>query len=271
MLKLLFKLLSTCSYALLQHDNRRTLASIFFRKKYKRLQKMRNHNASEDEYSFKPFDQHRCIFVHIPKSGGVSISRSLFGNLSGGHSRIEEYRILFSKEDFDLYFKFTFVRNPWARLFSAYTFLCKGGFNAKDEKWAAENLAAYKDFNDFVIRGLRKPSTMQYVHFAPQSNFLCYPCSRELAMDFVGFFENIEDDFDIVKRELSLDPNLPLRHYNKRKARAGCPSNYKTSYSNEAIEIVSELYRRDIELLGYNFDNSSLESQLAQRVASTNK
>jgi len=90
-------------------------------------------------------------------------------------------------------------------------------------------------------------------------------------MDFVGFFENIEDDFDIVKRELSLDPNLPLRHYNKRKARAGCPSNYKTSYSNEAIEIVSELYRRDIELLGYNFDNSSLESQLAQRVASTNK
>ena len=269
--KPLLNVLNSCSHALLRHNTRRTLASIFSRRIYKRMQEMRNYNASEDEYSFKPFDQHRCIFVHIPKAGGISVSKSLFGNLSGGHISIEKYQIIFSKEDFDRYFKFSFVRNPWSRLFSAYNFLRKGGINAEDKKWAAENLATYKDFNDFVIRGLRKRSTIQHIHFVPQSNLLCAPYGGELVIDFVGFFENFKDDFDIVKRELLFDPNLSLRHDNVTKASSACRPNYKISYSDEAREIVSEVYRRDIELFRYNFDNSSLESQLAQRVATTDK
>jgi len=55
-----------------------------------------------------PFDRYQCIFVHIPKTAGVSICRSLFENLAGGHTTIAKYQIIFSKKEFDRYFKFTF-------------------------------------------------------------------------------------------------------------------------------------------------------------------
>jgi hypothetical protein len=36
------------------------------------------------------------------------------------------------------------------------------------------------------------------------------------------------------------------------------------AYSGASREIISEVYRDDIELIGYTFDNSSLDQQLAR-------
>lgn len=85
-----------------------------------------------NNYSYKPLDNLKCIFVHIPKTAGISISRSIFGNLGGGHTKIRDYELIFSAKDFNNYFKFTFVRNPWDRIFSAYRFLKNGGINEED-------------------------------------------------------------------------------------------------------------------------------------------
>ena len=52
---------------------------VAIRTKYRRLR-----TTEEWGFSLIPFDRHECIFVHIPKTGGVSISKSLFGNLAGG-------------------------------------------------------------------------------------------------------------------------------------------------------------------------------------------
>jgi len=251
-------------FYLLPHDVRRALFSVLRSAEFGQMQKERTIDTKEG-FSYKHFDQHQCIFVHIPKTAGVSISRTVFGNLGGRHRPIKKYQLIFSKKEFDRYFKFTFVRNPWDRVFSAYNFLKKGGMNEENRRWAASNLAPYKDFEDFIKRGLNKSNVKQHMHFSPQYGFLCVRYSQGISVDFLGFFENIQDDFEYILNKLSLNPNLPLRHDNKTAS--SDKLNFRDFYTNEMRDTVAEVYERDIELLGYNFDNSSLESQLINRSA----
>jgi hypothetical protein len=128
--------------------------------------------------SLKPFDVHRCIFVHITKCAGISVSRSLFGNLGGAHLRIPHYQLIFSAHEFSCYFKFTFVRNPWARLVSAFLFLKGGGANSADRAWAQQNLSRFADFDTFVRRWIAPHNVLSWKHFVPQHRFLCEPRGR---------------------------------------------------------------------------------------------
>ncbi len=247
----------------LPYSLRRFFYAILRNKKFRRLQKQRTIDT-DSGYSYKPFIQNQCIFVHIPKAAGVSVCRALFHNLAGGHESIKKYQIVFSEEEFNHYFKFTFVRNPWDRLFSAYNFLKKGGINDSDKNWAMSNLQDYADFDDFVKRWVNSSNIYKYIHFLPQHHFLCLPGSDKLQVDFLGYFENIEDDFMHIKNKLALDFAANLIHENKTES-SSRKIDYRDFYTDKTRNIVYEVYKRDIDLLGYDFDNSSLSSQLTNR------
>jgi hypothetical protein len=197
-------------------------------------------------YSLKPYDDLRCVFVHIPKNAGVSLCNALFGCLGGGHLTARTYRAIFGVECYDSYFKFAFVRNPWDRLVSAYTFLKKGGLNGQDEAWAREHLAVYPDFKDFVKRGLNPGSLYEKLHFIPQWEYLVNRDGK-IAMDFLGRFETLEDDFDQVAKRLRVAASLP-------RANASPRGDYRSYYDDASAEIVARLYARDIELFRYSFE-----------------
>ena len=68
--------------------------------------------------------KHKCIFIHIQRTGGTSIERWLQGedqwNLKHNYKHITTS---YAKERaypeyYDDYFKFTFVRNPYERVLS---------------------------------------------------------------------------------------------------------------------------------------------------------
>lgn len=175
--------------------------------------------------------------------------------LSGGHT---------SPEVFGSYYRFSFVRNPWDRLVSFYKY--RGH--------------AYRcDFKTFLFRHMPKPGwTNDYCHVTPQYDFL-YGDGRCL-VDFVGRFENLQHDFDVVCHSLGI-PAGPLPHVNrslkrytvlsvlrgeprkmvrdlKRIARRGRVTrntftHYADYYDDESREFVAELYRKDIITFGYDF------------------
>ena len=68
--------------------------------------------------------KNKIIFVHIPKTGGETITKMLWGvklSLSTGkHLTIEQYREFGNNED---YYSFSIVRNPYDRALSHYRFL----------------------------------------------------------------------------------------------------------------------------------------------------
>jgi hypothetical protein len=211
---------------------------------------MRN---SAGEKSLKPFDDHRCIFVHIPKTGGVSVSKSLFGNLAGGHMTLEKYKMIFSESEFDSYFKFTFVRNPWDRLVSAYTFLKSGGMGEGDKIWAEDNLRDYGTFDDFVKNWLNNENIYCKNHFVPQSDYICVG-NAEPEVDFIGYFEKFQESFDYVCHKIGIQSSLG--HLNATQNRK---KDYRDFYTTEIRNIVGQVYQRDIELFGYDFNNQNIK------------
>jgi hypothetical protein len=232
----------------LPHEVRRVLFRIAQPQSYRALQELR-HIVNDKDCSLKPFDEHKCIFVHIPKCAGTSICKSLFGNLAGSHTSIMKYQLIFSKSEFDSYFKFTFVRNPWDRLVSAYFFLKSGGSDSIDRKWANENLSSYDNFDIFVKKWIDRKNIHTWLHFYPQYKYIC-DIYGKIQVDFIGLFENIENDFSYIKNQIGSSSNLLFFNKNKIDKK-----DYKKYFSKETKEIVAQAYREDIELLGYEFDN----------------
>ncbi|WP_448570995.1 sulfotransferase family 2 domain-containing protein [Trichothermofontia sp.] len=145
----------------LSHDQRRAAFAAQYPQEFKQAQELRN-TKTPNGFSYKPFDDHRCIFFHIPKAAGISVAKSLFGSLGGGHVTAQRVVIIFSQHEFESYFKFTFVRNPWDRLLSAYNYIKAGGLLNVDRKWAVENIVPYKTFESFVLKGLTRSVESRY-------------------------------------------------------------------------------------------------------------
>lgn len=231
----------------LPHGTRRLLQRLFRHEQFCQSQMMR---YTDDEYSYKPFDRYRCIFVHIPKTGGISVSRALFGNLAGGHATIRHYQMVFAPEEFNRYFKFAFVRNPWDRLYSAYRFLKQGGMNTRDAQWASNNLSRYESFKEFVLDWVTPENIYHYDHFVPQTDFIYLPGRSHNPLDFIGRFEQLEKNFDKICARLGI--HAQLEHRNRTDSNE--TSSYRDAYDLTTRARVSEVYRMDIEMLGYVFE-----------------
>jgi len=188
----------------------------------------------------------RCIFIHIPKTAGSSIVEVLFGERSR-HVPYFEYERA-NPRKFRNFFKFAFVRNPWDRLVSTYTFLRHGGMNEQDRAWAEKNLSGYADFGSFVRGWLNEENIWSWVHFIPQSYFIMN-AEGTVMVDFVGRFERIDRDFEFVAQRLGSSVRLPWTNVSKHRE-------FMSYYDDDTREIVRQVYSRDIEAFGYRFETS---------------
>lgn len=232
----------------LPHDTRRALYRKVAAGSFNQFQEDRQAPADQD-YGLRPFDDKEAIFVHIPKCAGISVSRSLFGSLTGTHVAIKTFQLIYSKEEFDRYYKFSIVRNPWDRLHSAYRFLKQGGMTDDDRQWAEENLSSFDSFESFVTGWVSQENVASWQHFKPQHRFVVDPAGT-LQLDFVGRFETLAADFKTIADRLGVDASLP--HHNRT---AGSSSDYRSDYTDKTRRIVGEVYRKDVELFGYEFDS----------------
>ncbi|TAM61125.1 MAG: hypothetical protein EPN49_07730 [Rhodanobacter sp.] len=224
--------------------------------RFKELQRERV-NTTEDGYSYKPFDDKKAIFVHIPKCAGIAINEAIFGNRAGGHTTLEEYLNIFEPRCIRNYFKFTVVRNPWDRLVSAYFFLKNGGIGEKDRAGFVREFGDGLDFRSFVKSWVNRSNIWKWHHFRPQYHYMLDK-REKVQLDFVAFLENIDNDFSYITDQIGFVRTLTKSNKSKHFS-------YVDYYDEETMAIVAETYAEDIQMLGYNFDNSSLEAQLASR------
>ena len=184
------------------------------------------------------FIEKKCVFFHIPKTAGISISNSLFGDVKWGHRSVNFYKSYYGEKIFNSLYKFCFVRNPYDRLFSAYSFLKQGGINNQDLEFSNSYLQEFASFDEFVLKGLEKEEIMNWVHFKPQYTFVCDE-NDNIVMDFIGKMENLKADFNTVCKHLNIESELQELNMSSAK---------KNEFSEEVKAMIKLKYQKDFNL-----------------------
>ena len=190
------------------------------------------------------FERHRCVFIHVPKTGGLSVASALFGHEATSHRPVSAF-IAADEARFEQYFSFAFVRNPFDRLYSAYRFLKGGGRTIEDARFAEQIGLARMPFPEFVVRLLPRLEVRTWVHFLPQTAFLVH--RGRVRVDHVGRFETIERDFETIRLRLRIE-TASLPHVNP-SAESRRP--FEANFTPEAVRVVEKIYRKDLETFGY--------------------
>lgn len=213
------------------------------------LKKIRSWVCPKNLYPYRQyFDEHKCIYIHIPKTAGTSILTSLANEkrIYRDHATwIEFYK--HNTKKYNDYFKFAFVRNPWDRAVSTYTYLKNGGNQNEDLYISQMILDKYNTFDQFVLDYLDENTIHEHGLFVPQYLFI-YDHKQICKIDFIGKFEAIDEDFLYIQKILKLQMNIP----NLNKSERVSYQHYYTN--NKTIEKIALLYKRDIELFGYEFN-----------------
>ena len=222
--------------------------------------------------------KHKCIFIHIPKAAGTSIEMAFLDDLgldmnnrhalllgentnkdSGprrvSHLTASEYVDLHfvSKEIYDQYFTFTFVRHPINRLYSSY-------------KYRA--FSDYISFDTFVKVKLPQLFNSKKEGFFYKSQYDYIFCDKDSCVNFIGKLENLSEDFKIIKDKTGLKSDL--KHHNKSKAKRSSTlkkigkiikdpnvwSNFSFKHKRKylspvAVDIVKKYYEKDFKNFKY--------------------
>lgn len=202
-------------------------------------------------FPYKPYmRRYKCIYVHIPKTAGTSILSAL-GQKGRGRNHFPWYIYhSASPRKFNKYFKFAFVRNPWTRLYSAYRYLRSGGNQVEDLK-ISHQINEYANLEEFIINGLGEGFFRNNPIFIPQS-FFVIGLSGEVVVDFIGKYENLNEDFRVAAEKIGVKPALPKTNVSKQVNN----KNELFLISPESKKIIYELYKQDIKYFQYDFPSN---------------
>lgn len=200
---------------------------------------------------------HKFVFTAIPKTGTHSVRRALrehlgpedveqvslfvkkrlpipeLARLQHGHLSLQQIRPYLKADEWESFYKFAFVRNPFDRFISYCAFMTRGNGQFDRDPHGTMRLV------------LEQPP-LHHILFQPQ-HLLITDEDGTLLTDYVGRVEEMQSSYDEIARHLGL-PSTQLE-----KANASRREDYRRYYDQPSIEGVARLYARDLELFGYEF------------------
>ena len=217
----------------------------------------------------------KAIFIHIPKTAGIYVRETLSKNYGfelfclkrpdhikfcGTNLKLNKNQQLsfcnktvsvldyyktskdlsdlmdMDEEKWNTYYKFCFIRNPYDRIVSAWNYTCQ------TEKLNI-SFSKYLKLKDIVTE-------TEYFHvFFPQSKQV-FNDKNEIAFDFIGKYENLEDDLKKILITIGFKED-EITHNKNPKNKRPHKSNNILINSQETLEIVNEICKSDFERLDY--------------------
>jgi hypothetical protein len=215
---------------------------------------------------FVTSESKKFIFIHIPKTAGMSLYELLkqyadprkFGAdiYPGPHSQANSLKNEQLGDIWNFYFKFSFVRNPWARLYSYYNFIRKLYPKRKhiyNKIWVFKNgTPMNREFNDWILHSefyhRKAPGVVPIpVQKRNQLSWITDDNYQNIIVDFVGKVENINTDWKLICNKI----NIPFKPLPKKNSSS--TQSYRDVYTQKTIDFVAKHHKRDIETFGYDF------------------
>jgi hypothetical protein len=208
-----------------------------------------------------------AIFIHIPKTAGTSLISVLEQNgamylwekpdirrycQNRGLTCFSHFSIpglieagFITPQYFQKAWKFAFVRNPYDRALSLYLYSIGPVARTMPPSTTFSIFCSYLEEKTFepiglyVFNGLSQLNPQTVWLTGSDGTFLC---------DFVGKVENLENDFEHVRKTLSLKgPGNQLPRENTTLRRP-----IESYYSDREMKIVARVYAEDFERFGYD-------------------
>lgn len=203
--------------------------------------------------------RHKFLFAAIPKTGTHAVRRALreqmgpqdleqvglfvqktlpfepLAALRHGHLSLTQIRPFIGEEAFASFFKFAFVRNPFDRFVSYCAFMTR------------DDGAFERDPKGVMRFFLFKDRPLDHLLFLPQHTFVA-DSQGALLTDAIGRVERMQSSYDEMCTRIGI-PSAPLEKVNSSRR-----NDYREYYDRPLIEGVAELYRKDLDLFGYGFD-----------------
>jgi hypothetical protein len=159
------------------------------------------------------------------------------------HAKAIEIREYMGAKQYDEYFSFAFVRNPFDLVVSLY-------FYVRQAKSHRDHIRVNQmEFDEFVRWHLdEKPPLML--------DFISDPESGERIVDYIGHFENLAQDVSHIQEKVGIEVGQ-IQHKNasaKRKKK-----NYQEYYTEETKSLVENYFKADLDAFGYTFEGVKSE------------
>jgi hypothetical protein len=171
---------------------------------------------------------HRVGFVHVPKTGGTSVAKSLA--LMDSHEpaakRAQDRRWASKKT-------FAYVRNPWDHAVSW---------------WLYSRICENFPFSVWVVDGM---NTRDVHSRHPLDQWGYISIDGDVAVHRLYRFERMQEDWPEVLAWVGAPLDTPLEH--KQHRFYTDRPHYSAYYSQEAIDYVAERAARIIDIMGYRF------------------
>jgi hypothetical protein len=206
--------------------------------------------------------KHKCIFIHIPKAAGTSVERFLREIDPDIPQKVLRKRGFsrFLNQHLD-YYVFSFVRNPYNRLVSAWKwgqlkFEKEGdlSFYNKERAVSFEEYVLlttdldYRKDHQNLWSEYDEYHTLPQFEFFPQLNgghYFTDKISSDFTCDFTGRFESLNQDFKKACEDLNMFEYQLPHAYNSRTFKVN------SSWTDELKDKVYNYYKNDFDLFEY--------------------
>lgn len=193
--------------------------------------------------------KYKLAFIHINKTAGSSIEKALGRTEhSPTHNTLTNYKKYVDKG----YYIFSFVRNPYDKMVSQYHHRKQNTQDKKVLNISFKDWIMNLDEIGFDIKGTGNQvawlSLQKWVWDKDKKIYTTRPDEVKLGVDFIGFFENLQEDWNTLQNELDISPQIKLPHRRKSKH-----SNYREYYDDVTREIVYNRFEDDFNIFNYKF------------------
>jgi len=205
--------------------------------------------------------EYNFIYYEIQKCATETLRKYFLGNknrnrnpnkygavrISGGLSTVVPYRA-------DGFYQFTFIRNPFERIVSAWLSKFPQYHDPKHPTLPGirdPRLSLDTTFEEFVRFIAQIPDKKADCHFKSMHAFLPdIENGRVWTSDFtIGRVESLESDFNYIRVRIGL-PLDPIPVENKTKK----DKPWREYYTPELRDLVALRYAKDLKIFGYTFD-----------------